>query len=479
MKPGRNEPCHCGSGKKFKQCCLVTTTVASPDDLLWRLLRRELDGLPTRMLNFVAAVYGVEAIDAAWHEFMGFDEAERVFDSESPHMPVFGPWLLHHWAPDPQDTVVADATLHGVPPTQAFVARKGRQLDPAVRQYLQSCVDGCFSFHEITRVEPGHALELRDVFTGEEHMVREQSASRVLRPGQLTYALLAQVDGLCMLEGSAPVSIGPGCKVALIALRERIAAGRAALSRDVLKERDIELRQAYVDIVDRILYPDLPELRTTDGELVALQKLVFDIDSAEEALQALKSLDIESTEDAPLEEVERDAAGELVRAVIAWKRAGNAVHAHWSNTVLGNIEITAGRMTAEVSSDGRADAFRAIVAERLGERARYRVSRRSSLDGAGADAPGTLSRDLGHEALMNASEVQALIQENFALHYESWVDQAVPMLDGLTPMQAAQDPVAREKVEALLLEIEQNSERLQPAPDPAIFRRLRERLGIE
>ncbi len=23
-KPGRNEPCHCGSGRKYKQCCLTT-----------------------------------------------------------------------------------------------------------------------------------------------------------------------------------------------------------------------------------------------------------------------------------------------------------------------------------------------------------------------------------------------------------------------------------------------------------------------
>jgi hypothetical protein len=22
-RPGRNEPCHCGSGKKYKQCCLA------------------------------------------------------------------------------------------------------------------------------------------------------------------------------------------------------------------------------------------------------------------------------------------------------------------------------------------------------------------------------------------------------------------------------------------------------------------------
>ena len=23
LKVGRNDPCHCGSGKKFKKCCLV------------------------------------------------------------------------------------------------------------------------------------------------------------------------------------------------------------------------------------------------------------------------------------------------------------------------------------------------------------------------------------------------------------------------------------------------------------------------
>jgi hypothetical protein len=27
--PGRNEPCHCGSGKKYKQCCLVKDEAAA------------------------------------------------------------------------------------------------------------------------------------------------------------------------------------------------------------------------------------------------------------------------------------------------------------------------------------------------------------------------------------------------------------------------------------------------------------------
>jgi hypothetical protein len=28
-KPGRNEPCHCGSGRKYKQCCLAKDDAAA------------------------------------------------------------------------------------------------------------------------------------------------------------------------------------------------------------------------------------------------------------------------------------------------------------------------------------------------------------------------------------------------------------------------------------------------------------------
>jgi hypothetical protein len=43
-KPGRNEPCHCGSGRKFKQCCLALGE--APDFRQFNLLRYVLDALP-------------------------------------------------------------------------------------------------------------------------------------------------------------------------------------------------------------------------------------------------------------------------------------------------------------------------------------------------------------------------------------------------------------------------------------------------
>jgi hypothetical protein len=30
-KPGRNEPCHCGSGRKYKHCCLRTDEAAAAE----------------------------------------------------------------------------------------------------------------------------------------------------------------------------------------------------------------------------------------------------------------------------------------------------------------------------------------------------------------------------------------------------------------------------------------------------------------
>jgi uncharacterized protein YecA (UPF0149 family) len=33
-KIGRNDPCPCGSGKKYKHCCLKTAEIVPPDDYL-------------------------------------------------------------------------------------------------------------------------------------------------------------------------------------------------------------------------------------------------------------------------------------------------------------------------------------------------------------------------------------------------------------------------------------------------------------
>jgi tetratricopeptide (TPR) repeat protein len=40
-KPGRNDPCHCGSGKKYKKCCQPKEEAAEHEQLVREQLRRE------------------------------------------------------------------------------------------------------------------------------------------------------------------------------------------------------------------------------------------------------------------------------------------------------------------------------------------------------------------------------------------------------------------------------------------------------
>ena len=114
MKLGRNDPCSCGSGKKYKHCCLNAGSVpaTAPGDLTWRRLRALVDGYATQMLRFTAEAYGPLAVDEAWNEFMCDDDLE--FDPDTPLMPLFMPWFFHCWSPDPIATMVGAKSLHNV-----------------------------------------------------------------------------------------------------------------------------------------------------------------------------------------------------------------------------------------------------------------------------------------------------------------------------------------------------------------------------
>ena len=57
-KPGRNDPCHCGSGKKYKKCCLAKDEAAERDRLIDAQRRAERAAehrLPVRELTAAVA----------------------------------------------------------------------------------------------------------------------------------------------------------------------------------------------------------------------------------------------------------------------------------------------------------------------------------------------------------------------------------------------------------------------------------------
>lgn len=97
MKTGRNEPCPCGSGKRYKVCCEAAPDTESPQMLAWRRLGRAVQDHAPKLLNFIAESHGREAIPEAWEEFTL--RSGEPFDPQSPQVTLFYPWMFHVWRP--------------------------------------------------------------------------------------------------------------------------------------------------------------------------------------------------------------------------------------------------------------------------------------------------------------------------------------------------------------------------------------------
>ncbi len=483
MIPGRNDPCPCGSGKKYKHCCLRTQEAVSPEELTWQRVRRANDGLDRRLLDAAAKHFGPTGIDEAWAEFTLWDDEAGGLDPGTPHMQVFAPWFLYDWLPDPQETETPPES-HQLTAAQAYLRAAGRRLEPLTKRYLEAGVAAPFSFHEILDCEPGRGFRLRDVLLGTEASVLERSASRGVRAGDLIFAKVVPIDGIAVLDGSSPVAIPPGEKPRIIELRKNLAHSRDLFGSELLREYGVELLGLYHDIVDRLLDPRPPQLANTDGEPLEFQRLVYDLDSPLDAFEKLKDLAVGLRDEEIRDGAVFDDAGALVRAELDWRRPGNAMHSYWDNTILGHLRIADGCLRAEVNSAERAARLRALVEERLGSSARFRVAKiesaQSMFERARAAGEDRGSEELATERrrLAATPEARTVLAEQLRAHYRSWLDSKLPALGDRTPREAAGDADGREALEALVLQIERDGEVMQPPLDPSIPRELREALGL-
>ena len=481
MKPGRNDPCPCGSGKKYKQCCLKTEQATPEDEFLWRRIRRAIEGSPPQLLEFSGSHFGNEAVLEAWEEFMPREDEPFTYDT--PHMSIFMPWFFYDWLPIPGATSVKEEALDGRTLARAYLDTKGRQLDPLRVRYLEQCCVAPFSFYDILSVRPGDGFVLRDIMTGEEVDVTEHSASRQAQAGDILFAKVVKIDQVAMLEACAAVMFPPMEKGVILDLRKEIEDRELPLTAELLKDYDFEMVDLYLDISDRLLNPTMPQLQNTDGDPLLFHRVMYEIERPRAAFDALKNLCLTSTEEDLLADAEFDASGDLHKIEFSWQQRGNAKHETWDNTVLGHIKIEGRGLSAEVNSGNRARKFRAIAGEAL-PGARYKTTVIESLQAmlAHSEKEGNMARSKQlqkeHEELQSRPEVQAQLAEFMRQHYRKWPEEKLPALNGKTPLQAVKTKDGKEMVEALLIEFERTGKRTNPPLDPAIIAELRERLGL-
>jgi hypothetical protein len=460
-KAGRNDPCPCGSGKKYKRCCLVTKQAEQEvPDTPWRRQHEASQRLTSELMRFVKSGFA-DSLQDAWEDYNqeSFPEDLDRFPGEEQ---IFLPYFLFDWDPERRPRRRAKSRKPGIV-AQAFMEERMKRLGNLELAILHLSLATPISFYEVLGVEPGFGMRLRDILIGGEVEVEEHSASRSLSAGDILYGQLCRLPDVTVLSRLAPTPLRPDRKAEIVRLRAWMRGKIAKHGRE-LAEADLihyeeKIRTEYLNGRDAIYAP--PILRNTDGETLLLHTLRYRIGSAQVAFDALASLAWDRTKEELLEEAEVDADGTLRKAEIVWTKPGNVMHKSWDNTILGSIKIEDRTLTVDVNSANRAKKIQGEIDKRLGMMAVLQStethSQQEMIESARrkSAARGEEPNEPKHEE--TSPEAQHALREMLAAHAEAWVDTKTPALGGRTPKEAVTDPDGREVVEGLLLEWERRN----------------------
>ncbi len=178
---GRNQPCWCGSGRKYKKCHLGREQLPLGERVAW---------LYTKAMDH-ALLHGWRGLLAE----VGYERC-RYDEDPDPLMAAL------------RDPLSLDAVLFEGGAFAEFLQTRGSLLPDDERLLAEQWLLVDRSVFEVEQVQPGRGVTVRDVRTGDTHEVREATASRSLQPGQLICARVVHVgDAMQFFGGIEPVAL--------------------------------------------------------------------------------------------------------------------------------------------------------------------------------------------------------------------------------------------------------------------------------
>jgi hypothetical protein len=456
-KTGRNDPCLCGSGKKYKHCCLAAQP--HPEQRVWQRQHNVSERLTSDLLSFAKRHFTDDLFDA-WCDFNLEDfppPIDRVHDEGS----IFMPYFLFLWDPE-RTSPRRRPGEEGLIASSFRLARKG-QLTETESHLLAQAATQPLSFFEVVRCVRGERMSLRDILIGGETDVIEHSATLSVEEGDIIFGQLWNIAGLNVLGFSAPFRIPPRCLADILVLRQKlrkkIAKRRLAQlsSADLIRFED-DVRETYLNLRDALHTP--PRLANTDGDPLIFHTLTFRIGSPGVAFDALASLAWGFSKEDLLGNAELDQDGAVRSVALDWIKKGNQKIQSWDNTVLGHIRISGQMLSASVNSKERAERLHREIEKRLGILAIHQSTEAQTPEEMLKNAPEQAAPKIDEtEEILRDPEARRQWRDRLQRYVEDWIHTKIPILRGKTPLQAVLDPDGKEIVEALLREWERGGDR--------------------
>ena len=455
-KPGRNDPCPCGSGKKYKYCCLKTEPAQTAQ------AANDRTEAVSRAIHWLMSKYSRAVREALAEGFFGHlndDEYARLQEQQgdffSAIMVNAMEWLLAEGSLtiSGQARRVADLLL----------GRGGPLFPVEQRQWLEGLTSTPLGLYEVIAVVPGESLRLKNLLFPEQApvLVREKAGSRDAVKFDLLAARILPVDAHYELSG-AVYSIPRHRSLELIAELRQELEGVAPDSPEVKAILGVIIPAYWLELFTRAFeLPDLVDYATGDPLLWITDHY---------RVQDWEALDAVMAGQAEVEGNRAEGWARLFEGADGQRRSRLTLDPDRRPD-----RLKVSYYTQQYADEGR-PWFEGIAGGAVVFISREIADPKQLLS---PTPPGNVPEPVAPVPL-SPEVITDVIEQQLRQWYADWADQPLPALDDRTPREAIQTPEGLEQVKFLLHTYEHGE--LQQAKDqqrsPVSFDFLWQELGI-
>lgn len=450
MSIGRNALCPCGSGRKYKKCCLNRVSASAQ-----LYLPAERSSAIAKLNRFADRSEYDEldeiACDLFWGDWLSDEPEERV--EELMQMDTvenaYRSWFICDFDSGDGRTLL-----------DKFLESEARSLSSGESRYLEAVRESHLRLYETLEVKPEEGFVLRDLWDDRRLFVRERAGTRQIVAWDLIVArVVPGGDGGEPVFEAAPYLFRASNKDDLLKILRRTHRAFQKQFPDkglveFFKTMGVLFHQFWLD---RVALPPPPTFLTRDGQPIIFAKVIFDLLDREKAAKAL---------------AEREDMADNEDGSYTWLVPDGDEHRS-----LGTLVFENEKAVFEAISRERAEKARDELPGICGVALRFRAISYEDVDQALKRAPKRTKRK---EPDIPIEEQQRIIGAFQDKHYRAWPDTPLPAFGNRTPRHAAKLKTMRPKVIALLKDFEAMSERQRRAGEIAYdFTWMWEELGLE
>ena len=453
-KIGRNAPCPCGSGKKYKKCCLNKDEAGRSQKT--SVTPQELE-LRDQLLSFAVKERYQEDYQKAYALFWRKPLREPLaLDQKGEEtFALFMDWFLHDFR------LANGATL-----IEEFRRERKGQLPPEKNTFLQAEAESYFSLYEVLTVTPEVGLRVKDLLTEEEIDTLEVRGSRAVVKWDVIFARVIRSDSVDKFSGV--ISVVPRREKEEILSSVRKAWEK--FKEETGKAEWSDFAKANGHVIHHLM-EDQPRIEpvflTEEHHRIVSAKAVFEVKNFDSVYRRLnKEFDftIDQEEEKKVQWVwlKRGESKDWDSAelpgqhsvVLKSEMVREKGELKWAS--LGNVTLTPQRLELWCVSKERLDRGKKRLQEILEDYIRHQ---RDSYEDLAKKAMEKTGRTSSREDRRIPQKVWPELPRMTEDFVTQWMDEKIPALEGKTPREAVRTPEGRERVLELLKDWENVEER--------------------